>query len=70
MGSCNRCGICCMRKPSRTKLGCDFLVFESNGDAFCTIYKNRPESCKTYPPDQKFLLKGCSYKFVPDGLSK
>ena len=60
IGECNKCGKCCIAA------GCEFYK-----EGKCTIYKNRPESCKNYPSIQNFkdgwLIKGCGFKFIEDG---
>lgn len=60
-GSCNRCGNCCV---ANAPTGCQHYIVV-DGKFVCTIYKDRPERCKTFPNHPRCISQHleCGFKF-------
>jgi len=60
-GKCNRCGFCCLGGDKNEP--CDKLEWKGNLP-ICTIYENRPRTCKEFPEMPPILTDKCGYYFV------
>jgi hypothetical protein len=59
-GECNRCGACC-----KILFTCPFLV-EDNGLFSCSVYDQRPPSCRLFPmvPADLREVDRCAFSFA------
>jgi len=58
-GQCDRCGWCCEQRVCP-----DYLRYDKEGKAVCTIYPQHPGECQRFPQAPPILVESCGFYFL------